>query len=164
MDQDITTYYLEMYSANDLKKKEDSKGLTVVECKVKQFEYNKFLYQFIGGKWSWTDKLSCSDQEWKSYVESDSLRTWVAYSGGAIAGYFELLRDKDDVEIIYFGLTEAFIGKGYGGFLLSEAIKSAWAWEGVKRVWVHTCSLDHPSALDNYLARGMKIYKEETAP
>ena len=67
-----------------------------------------------------------------------------------------------DVEIAYFGLAPRFIGKGFGGYLLSHAIKSAWAWEGTRRVWVHTCTLDHPTALQNYKARGLEVYKVGT--
>mgnify|MGYP001605807776 FL=1 len=65
------------------------------------------------------------------------------------------------MEIAYFGLAEDFIGRGFGGYLLTRAIESAWAWEGTRRVWVHTCTLDHPSALNNYMSRGMQIYKKE---
>ncbi len=160
--QPVTTYYLEMLSPSSLKSKDDPKGLTITECEIKQYQFNKFLYSFIGEPWLWTDKLSWSDKAWEEYVESEDLRMWVAYYNGAIAGYFELLKKENDVEIIYFGLAGSFIGKGVGGYLLSKAIMSAWKWPGVKRVWVHTCTLDHPSALQNYLARGMKIYKEET--
>ena len=160
--QPVTTYYLEMLTLSALKRKDDAKGLVVTECEVEQYQFNKFLYQFIGERWLWLDKLSWSDKEWKEYVESQNLRTWVAYYNGAIAGYFELLKNESDVEIIYFGLAESFIGKGFGGYLLSKAIRSAWEWSGTKRVWVHTCTLDHPSALQNYISRGMTIYKEET--
>lgn len=152
-----------MSSPEELKGKDGSKGLIVSECLVKQYQFNKFLYRLIGEKWLWTDKLSWSDPEWKNYVENANLRTYVAYSSGSIAGYFELLREDNDVEIIYFGLAEEFIGKGHGGYLLTEALKAAWNWENVKRVWVHTCTLDHPGALQNYLARGMEIYITETA-
>jgi len=65
------------------------------------------------------------------------------------------------VEILYFGLAEAFFGQGFGGPLLTHALQSAWAWPGTTKVWVHTCSLDHPSALANYQARGLRIYREE---
>jgi len=150
-----------MTTPSSLKGKERIKDLVISECSVKQFKFNKFLYQFIGEKWLWTDKLSWSDQRWKSYVENDNLRTCVAFFGGSIAGYFELLRENNDVEIIYFGLAEDFIGRGYGGYLLTEAIKTSWNWDKVERVWVHTCTLDHPSALQNYLSRGMVIYKKE---
>jgi len=69
--------------------------------------------------------------------------------------------DDGAVEIIYFGLLPAFVGRGLGGALLSSAIEEAWRVNPL-RVWVHTCSLDHPAALANYQARGMKIYKTET--
>ncbi|PWJ39299.1 GNAT family N-acetyltransferase [Sediminitomix flava] len=160
--KEVTIYYLEMHAASELNAKTDAKGLEIRECVVKQFQYNKFLYQLIGGIWDWTDKLSESDEEWKAYAEADNLRTWVAYQEGSPAGYFELqMQEEGNVEIRYFGLAEKFLGKGLGGFFLSEALKKAWEWEGAKRVWVHTCSLDHPSALNNYKARGMKLYKTE---
>lgn len=160
--QTVTTFYLEMLSFSSLKGRDDSRGLELSECEIKQYQFNRFLYKFIGEQWLWEDKLSWSDKAWEEYVESENLRTWVAYYNGAIAGYFELLKQGDDVEIIYFGLAKPFIGKGFGGYLLSQAIMSAWKWSGVSRVWVHTCTLDHPSALQNYISRGMKIYKEET--
>ena len=160
--QSVTTYYLEMLTPSSLKSKDDSRGLVVTECKIKQYKFNKFLYHFIGEQWLWRDKLSWSEKAWKDYVESENLQTWVAYYNGAIAGYFELLKINRDVEIIYFGLAEPFIGKGFGGYLLSKAILSAWEWSGTDRVWVHTCTLDHPSALQNYVSRGMKIFKVET--
>ena len=65
------------------------------------------------------------------------------------------------VEIVYFGLAPAFIGKGFGGYLLSCALKAAWAIPGAKRVWLHTCTLDHPNAIKNYEARGLTMYKRE---
>ena len=159
----LTTYYLEMKSACSLKGKHESKGLQVYECEIKQFQVNRFLYQFIGEAWQWIDKLSWSDEQWKAYAENDNLRTWIAYFKSSLAGYYELQQQNgSDVEIAYFGLAPKFIGQGFGGYLLSQAIKSAWAWQGTQRVWVHTCTLDHPSALQNYQARGMEIYRVET--
>ena len=159
----VTTYYLEMKSAFALKGKGESKGLQVSECEIKQFQVNRFLYQFVGHTWQWIDKLSWSDEQWRAYAENDNLRTWIAYYKGSPAGYYELQQqDGSDVEIAYFGLAPKFIGQGFGGYLLSQAIQSAWQWPGTQRVWVHTCNLDHPSALQNYQARGMEIYRVET--
>ena len=156
-------YYLEMSSPHSLKPKDAPEGIVVAECTVKQYPYNAFLYRLVGGDWTWTDKLSWSDGQWKAYVEDENLRTWVAYDGGSIAGYYELQRQPGgNVEIIYFGLTGHYIGKGLGGCLLTHAIQSAWAWGDTKRVWVHTCTEDHPGALSNYQARGMTLYKQET--
>ena len=79
-----------------------------------------------------------------------------------MAGYFELRRDDDDsIEIAYIGLLPAFVGRGLGRCLLSAAVERAWAC-GARRVWLHTCSFDHPAALPNYLARGFRVYKKES--
>ncbi len=160
---EVTTYYLEMRSKSELIEKTDSRGLNLVEVEIDEFHFNKFLYQYIGQPWAWTDKLNIPDSEWKAYVDNPNLRTWVAYYRGAIAGYFELLaKDNGDTEIVYFGLAESFIGQGFGGYLLSQAIKCAWGIDSTQRVWLHTCTLDHESALNNYKARGFKVYKIES--
>lgn len=162
---EIVTTYLEMTSRDQLRPKDASDSrFRVVEASVDQWQFNRFLYSFVGKQWSWTDKEPWTDEQWSSYVEDDALRTFVAYYGGSPVGYFELQQqDGGDVEIIYFGVGPGFIGKGFGGYLLTCAIESAWDWDGTKRVWVHTCSLDHPAALENYKSRGMTVYKTETS-
>jgi len=114
--------------------------------------------------WSWNDKRLWSDQQWKEYGLSPELRTFAAHHDGSLAGYYELrFDDERGVEIAYFGLLPEFIGRGLGGALLTSAIGDAWrTTSSVSRVWVHTCTLDHPGALANYQARGMVIYKQET--
>ena len=160
---DVTTYFLEMKSASWLKDNTEARGLAIVECEHKQFQFNRFLYQLVGSDWRWTDKNGWTDAQWQAFAENDNLRTWVGYCKGSPAGYFELQQQRGgDVEIAYFGLAPRFIGQGFGGYLLARAIKSAWAWEGTRRVWVHTCTLDHPRALPNYQARGFVVYKVET--
>ena len=159
---EVVTYYLEMNTINELNPKTESSGLEVIEAEIKNFRLNRFLYQYVGEPWEWTDKLTQTDEKWKTYSESPMVSTYVAYYRGAIAGYYELQNTSSgDVEIMYFGLAEGFIGKGFGGYLLTCATKSAWSLPDAKRVWLHTCSLDHPSALQNYKARGFNVYKEE---
>jgi GNAT superfamily N-acetyltransferase len=139
----------------------DEPRFAVREVVVRQWQLNRFLYSLVGGPWEWTDKLSWSDGRWQGYVDSDSLRTFVAFYEGSIAGYYELLRDEaHHVQIAYFGLAPEFIGRGFGGALLTNALRRAWAWDAL-RVWVHTCTRDHPAALKNYQARGMVIYNTE---
>jgi GNAT superfamily N-acetyltransferase len=158
----VTTTFLEMLDPSDLRVRTcpDSE-FRIMECVPKQAQYNRFLYGLVGQDWHWTDKNILTDEQWRTYAEADNLRTWVGYVVGSPAGYYELHRHRGDVEIVYFGLAKPFIGKGLGGPLLSHAIQSAWDWDA-KRVWVHTCTLDHPRAIANYQARGMKIYKTET--
>lgn len=157
-----TTYYLEMTDAAQLcPASEASPMFHIQRASVKRWQFNRFLYKLIGAKWKWTDKLAWADEQWKRYVESDRLHTFVAHHDGALAGYFELNENSGDVEIAYFGLTPEFIGQGLGGVLLTRALEEAWELEPV-RVWVHTCTLDHEAALSNYKARGMRVYKTET--
>ncbi|TXH61160.1 MAG: N-acetyltransferase [Thiothrix sp.] len=157
----VTTFYLEMRARDQLRAKPNhDPRLRVLEASVKQWEFNRFLYTFVGGPWQWCDKLYWDDSKWKEYLDSNQIITFVAYYDGAPAGYFELSQCDGEVEIAYFGLSPYFIGKGLGGSLLSCAIETAWNLNP-RRVWVHTCTLDHPAALQNYLARGMTIYKTE---
>ena len=159
----MTIYYLEMLDQRDLREKScPDPGLEIRECVIKQVPFNRFLYEFVGEPWHWTDKKNWTEEHWREYVEDGNLRTWVAWKGGSLAGYYELQQQQEgNVEITILGLTSPFIGKGYGGYLVSHAIRSAWDW-GARRVWVHTCDLDHPNALSNYQARGLRLYKTET--
>jgi len=158
----ITVYYLEMLSPEQLQAQDDSGDLAVFECEVRQYELNRFMYQLVGQHWGWRDRLVWSEQQWRYYAERDGLRTWLALSRGSPAGYYELEKqDGNEVEIRYFGLARPFIGRGYGSYLLTHALRSAWGWTNTNRVWVHTCTLDHPGALHNYRARGMELYKTE---
>ncbi|MHC6226338.1 GNAT family N-acetyltransferase [Pseudomonas sp. X10] len=151
-----------MTCASELKAKPAREDLRIVECEVAQPQLNRFLYQLVGAAWGWNDLNAWSDAQWQALVEQESHRTWVAYHRGAIAGYFELYRPNGvDAQIHYFGLAPQFLDMGFGGVLLSQAIRSAWEWPGTQRVWVHTCTQDHPAALSNYQARGMRVYKEE---
>ncbi len=159
----VTVTYLEMRSPLELRPKLSSDVCFLVkEATVKQWEFNRFLYLLVGRDWSWNDKKNWTEAQWRAYAEADGLRTFVAYYDGSAAGFYELRRDKyDGVEIAIFGLAPKFIGRGLGGVLLTKALEAAWGM-GAGRVWLHTCSLDHPAALPNYQARGMKIYRVET--
>lgn len=152
-------YYLEMLSPEALRPKYVSDPeFRVLETAVSQPSFNKYLYRAVGRSWQWNDKLRWTDEQWRDYVADANLRTWVAYKVGTPAGYFELQKQEGDhIEIVYFGLMPDFIGHGLGGALLTEAITQAWNW-GASRVWVHTCTLDHPGALANYQARGLTLY------
>jgi len=157
-----TITYLEMRSPDELRPKQtDDPRFWIGEATVKQWQFNRFLYWFVGDAWGWHDKRSWTDQQWREYAESENLRTFAAYYDGAPAGYYELRRDDaGDVEVAYFGLTPAFLGRGLGAALLTSAIEQAWQITR-SRVWVHTCTLDHPAALSNYIARGMRVYKTQ---
>lgn len=160
--QGITIYYLEICGRDALIPKFCNDPLfRIEECLVKQPPLNRFLYEYIGTQWSWKDRLSFAEQQWEACIRNPQLKTWIAFYAGSIAGYYELVKtDSRSVEIHYLGLAPDFIGRGFGGPLLTHAIQSGFAWEA-NRLWVHTCTQDHQNALTNYTARGMKLYKTE---
>lgn len=159
----VTTIYLQMNAASELRARLSSDPHFLVrEAVLPQWQLNRFLYFLVGEQWAWEDKRRWSDRQWQEYVGSECLRTFIAFHKGNIAGYYELYRDQARaVEIVYFGLTPQFFGRGLGAALLTDAIERAWEWEA-QRVWVHTCTLDHPAALKNYEARGMTVYDRQT--
>lgn len=161
---EVTIYYLEMLSADSHQRKPLPVELSVTESRIKQYQVNRMLYQLVGEDWQWNDKSVWTNDNWREYAESNNLRTWIAYNQGSIAGFFELKQiDPQTNELAYFGLARKFIGKGFGGALLSVAVEQAWRWGSPQRVTLNTCTLDHPNALANYKARGFSIYKTETS-
>ena len=159
----VTRNYLEIKSLKDLLEvSKPTKKCQVFLVDPVDFQLNKFFYKQIGRKHNWVDRLVWEDKKWIDYINNPNIQTYVLKQEEDLIGYFELIfcEKKQEIEIAYFGILEDYFGKKLGGFLLSEAIKKSFLVE-VKRVWVHTCSLDHQNALKNYLARGMTIFKSE---
>ena len=125
------------------------------------FQLNKFFYKNIGNEHEWVDRLTWTERQWIEYLSDKKVKTYILKKIDDLAGYFELILHKDEVEIAYFGLLEEYRNKKLGSYLLSSAIKNSFL-TNPKRVWVHTCSLDHKNALQNYISRGMKVFKKET--
>ena len=160
MIEKIDRFYLEINSINELKPKRTLlDDFTLFEAEKNNFDLNKFFYKQIGKKHQWVDRLIWQDKNWIEYVSNKNLKTFILKKNNDFVGYFELFFNKNECEIAYFGILEEFIGKGYGGFLLSEAIRIGF--KNANRIWVHTCSLDHPNAIENYKSRGMKVFKTE---
>jgi hypothetical protein len=161
--EEVIRNYLEIKSLKDLLEvSKPTKKCQVFLVDPVDFQLNKFFYKQIGRKHNWVDRLVWEDKKWIDYINNPNIQTYVLKQEEDLIGYFELIfcEKKQEIEIAYFGILEDYFGKKLGGFLLSEAIKKSFLVE-VKRVWVHTCSLDHQNALKNYLARGMTIFKSE---
>ena len=163
MTEEVKRNYLEISSINDLKEgNKPSEDYSLNLIHPINFQLNKFFYKNIGKKHKWVDRLIWNEQKWIDYVSSDKVKTYVLKNKDDLVGFFELIFhfEKKEVEIAYFGILEEYQNKKLGSFLLSEAIKRSFD-ENINRVWLHTCSLDHKNALNNYIARGMKIFKSE---
>jgi prephenate dehydrogenase/GNAT superfamily N-acetyltransferase len=120
----------------------------------------RYLYREVGRPWHWLDRWDWSDARVAEHLASGGIEIWLLTVAGTPAGYFELHRTAHDVEICYFGLLPEFIGQRLGPALLTRAVEQAWR-SDPERVWLHTCSLDHPSAIANYRRVGFTPYREE---
>lgn len=162
MPTSVTTWYLEMTSPDELRPAPVRSPCPRIErAEIPSPELSRFLYTAVGGAWHWRDRLPWTYEKWMQWLDRPEVQTWVLYDRGTPAGYVELEKQaEENVEIAYFGLLPSFIGRGLGGHLLTEGIVRAWAMNA-KRVWVHTCSLDAPSALNNYQSRGLRIYDQK---
>ena len=164
MSKEIQRNYLEINSIKELKEsKFFEEKYSIENVEPANFQINKFFYKNIGKNHQWVDRLIWDDKRWIDYTEDKKVKTYVLKNVDDLAGYFELIlhQEKNEIEIAYLGLLEEYQNKKLGSHLLSEAIKNSFL-KNSKRVWVHTCSLDHKNALKNYLSRGMKIFKKET--
>jgi ribosomal protein S18 acetylase RimI-like enzyme len=156
----VTVYYLQMLDPSELRPKAGPAGFGVERVSPADGGVNRRYYERVGGAWNWTDRLVWSDEDWRRYAQRDELETWIGRVDGEAVGYFELERQAaGDVELAYFGLLPAFIGRGLGGALLTAAAERAWSLPGSRRVWLHTCTDDHANALENYRKRGFAVYE-----
>ena len=163
MNKEIDRNYLEIFSLGDLVvSKKPSNEFIVELIDPENFQLNKFFYKHIGKKHRWIDRLVWTDKQWMDYVVDKKVKTYVLKKNEDLVGYYELIfhTRQNETEIAYFGVLEEYQNQKLGSFLLTSAIQNSFLLNS-NRVWVHTCSLDHKNALDNYLSRGMKVFKKE---
>ena len=157
--------YLEISSLEDLKEQNiDSKRFSIQVVHPADFQLNKFYYKNIGKKHHWLDRLLWTEKQWIDYTSNKKVKTFVLKKDKDLTGYFELVlhqdKNENEIEIAYLGLLEEYRNQKLGSYLLSSAIRKSFL-EEPRRVWVHTCSLDHENALKNYISRGMTVFKKE---
>lgn len=119
------------------------------------------LYTDVGAAYQWHDRYQWTDATYATYLARPGLSCWLLTWAGEDAGFVEIEKHVDgSVEIALFGLLGRFYGRGFGKHMLTAAVREAWR-HGPTNVWLHTCTLDSPRALPNYLARGFTPYREE---
>jgi len=158
----VSRFFLEINSIKDLRFPEclEKKLSIKKEININK-DLPKFLYKEIGKDYNWTDRLYWSDDDWISLISNPNYELYTIFKNEDLVGYYELIFDEQkNFEIAYFGIFKEYFKKKIGGVLLSHAIENSFS-KGAKRVWVHTCTLDHPNALKNYMARGMKVFRSE---
>ena len=150
--------YLEMGQPPDQAVPASPLGLRRVN--VPQPEHYRELFRLVGAPWLWFSRLIIDDSHLAAIIQHPKVELYaVLDEGGREVGMFELdFREPHECELAFIGLIPELSGKGHGKWLLGEAVRRAWR-EGVSRVHVHTCSLDHPAALSAYRRAGFTAYK-----
>ncbi len=135
--------------------------VAVMRARRPTASFYRYLYETVGAPWLWYERRRLDDEALAAIVQDPAIDVEVLYVDGVPAGYFELdCHDPAQVELSYFGLVPEFIGRGLGSWFLAHAVDHAWAREP-RRVWVHTCTLDHPAALGVYQRAGFEPYRRE---
>ncbi|NKC14332.1 MAG: GNAT family N-acetyltransferase [Gammaproteobacteria bacterium] len=158
---DVEVTYLQMFCAPEAPAPARA-GVQVLRAHQPTLSFYRYLYAAVGKRWFWYQRRNLSDRELCQVIHDPAIDINVLYVDGVPAGYAELdRRTSREVEIAYFGLIGEFIGQGYGRFFIAWTLHHAWR-AGVERVWLHTCSLDHPRALRVYQGAGLQPYRSET--
>jgi GNAT superfamily N-acetyltransferase len=135
--------------------------LALIRAERPTLSFYRYLYDTIGGPWLWYERRIMDEDRLAVILQDPKVQVTVLYSGGVPAGFYELdARIAGSVELAYFGLMPEFIGRRLGPFLLDRAIEAAWT-QQPERVWVHTCTLDHPKALALYQRAGFTPFRRD---
>ncbi|MBI2807696.1 MAG: GNAT family N-acetyltransferase [Planctomycetes bacterium] len=158
---EVAVYYLEMFAPSHRTVPSPRDGLTVVHVPSPSVPFYRSLYDAVGKEFHWLSRRKMTDEALATLLGNPRNELHVLYVDGAPAGFAELdRRQPDEIELMQFGLMPEFIGQGLGRWFLQWTIDTAWSYEP-RRFWLHTCTLDHPAALPNYLKAGFVLFKEE---
>ncbi|MCA9791400.1 MAG: GNAT family N-acetyltransferase [Candidatus Eremiobacteraeota bacterium] len=157
----VVITYLERRQAPTSNGPEPLPGSTVMQAQSPTVSFYRYLYGQVGQDYQWTDRAGLSDQQLRAQLEAPGVGVFVLYVDGVPAGYVELAEQGHETQIVYFGLMPEFHGRGLGRYLLDWAVHRAFQ-RPIQRLWVHTCTLDHPRAIEVYQKAGFRAYRQET--
>lgn len=161
---EVTITYLEMQARPHYPRPSQPLGHhgALLHAEAPPVWYFLDLYRAVGAQYQWTDRLADDEAELRAFVQHPDVALYTLIRQGWPAGFFVLdKREKNTCELAYFGLVPEMVGQGYGKFLLQEAIHTGWDGEGVERMTVNTCTLDHPRALALYQSAGFEPVRQE---
>jgi GNAT superfamily N-acetyltransferase len=119
------------------------------------------LYRRVGEEWLWFSRVQMTDAELAAIIQSPLVEVYALVQDGRDEGLLELdFREAGQCELAFFGVTANLIGGGAGRWLMNRALERAWS-RPVTRVWVHTCSFDHPSAVAFYQRSGFRAFRRQ---
>lgn len=158
---DVNVYYLEMLSPSRRAVPAPCDGLSVLHVVTPTVGEYRELYNAVGREFYWLSRRKLADAALASVIQHPLNELHVLHVAGTPAGFAEFdRRTPNEIELVQFGLTREFIGRGLGKWFLQWTINQAWGYQP-RRFWLHTCTLDHPAALPNYLGAGFVLFKQE---
>jgi len=157
--REVTVTHLQMFAPPNQPNVPLPEPLLALRSEVPTAAFYRYLYGAVGSGWKWVDRRDWSDEELLAALRRPELELWVLYYAGTPAGYCELVREGDEVNVSYFGLMPEFLGQGLGRLWLGWTLHRAWH-DDPRRVWLNTCDLDHPAALPLYQKLGLEPYQQ----
>ena len=158
---DVTVFYLEMLAPSHRSVPAPQDGLTVLHVRSPSVPYYRSLYDAVGKDFNWLGRRKMSDETLAAIIGNPLDELQVLHVDGRPAGFAELdRRQVSEIELAQFGLLPDYIGQGLGKWFLQWTVDKAWSYQP-SRFWLHTCTLDHPAALPNYLKAGLAMFKQE---
>lgn len=156
----VKTFYLQMLRRPKPSLPPPVPPVEILQAKQPAIPFYRFLYDAVGRDWNWVDRKRMSDEALGAIIHDDLVEIYVLHVEQAPAGFGELdRRTEGQIELAYFGLMPEFIGKGFGKRFLHWVVQKAWSY-GPRRLWLHTCDLDHPAALPVYLEAGFVVFDQ----
>ena len=152
--------YLEMHAPPRAAAPDGVEGAGLTRLTARDEARYTAIFRTLGERWVWFSRLELTVQQRAAIIGDRDVEAYALTLGGVDAGLLEIdFRKKGEAELAFFGLYESAVGKGVGRWLMARALERAWARKSVKRLFVHTCTLDHPRALDFYRKSGFKPCK-----
>jgi GNAT superfamily N-acetyltransferase len=135
--------------------------LTLRHVERPGLDWFRALFRGVGEDWLWFSRLTMSDAALAAIIHDPKIEVHVLMRGSDEAGLLELdFRHADECEVSFFGLVPRFVGTGAGRWMMNQALERAWS-RPLRRLWIHTCTLDHPSALAFYMRSGFRPFRRQ---
>ena len=151
--------YLEMRAPRAVEPHPTMSEFAIRRVEKADLDWYRRLFRDIGAPWLWFSRLRMTDDQLRAILHSSQVDVFVLSHNGVDGGLLEFdRRHMPDIEILYFGVAPSLIGKSAGRALLEYCLPLEWA-HRPQRIWLHTCTWDHPKALAFYLKAGFVPYK-----
>jgi GNAT superfamily N-acetyltransferase len=152
---------LEMHARPAVRNDPPGVAASLIRMPEPDVTWYRKLFVRVGAEYLWFSRLALSDAELAAVTCDPKIEVYAVREDGEDAGLLELdFRVAGECEIVFFAMVDSHIGRGTGRWLMNRAIERAWS-QPIRRLWVHTCSLDHPGAVSFYVRSGFKPYKRQ---